>query len=152
VSLSGRGDAEVARSLCTTVCLSVSERCGVARAKAFTGTHVVDSAGGVLGESLTCWGHHYGALCPDAWSLRVRTRSTARRATETPLASHPPWSRRLRRLASACGSMGGWMARVQQSWCARSMYRRQGAEGPWVLEVLSWHSCCSGDLSVGYVK
>jgi hypothetical protein len=56
VPLSGRGDAEVARSLCTTVCLSVSERCGVARAKACTGTHVVDSAGGVLGESLTCWG------------------------------------------------------------------------------------------------
>jgi hypothetical protein len=38
-----------------------------------------------------------------------------------------------------------WMASVQrQRRCARSMCWRQGAEGPWVLEVLSWHARCNG--------
>jgi hypothetical protein len=48
VPFSGSGDAKAARSLCATVCLSACERCGVVRAKAFTGPHVGGSGGDIL--------------------------------------------------------------------------------------------------------
>jgi isoprenylcysteine carboxyl methyltransferase (ICMT) family protein YpbQ len=46
-----------------------------------------------------------------------------------------------------------WLARVQrQRRCARSLWWRQGAEGPWVLEVFEFRAWCSSDLGDGWTE
>jgi hypothetical protein len=98
-----------------------------------------------------CWGHHCEASCfyctglfrvkPSPY-LDVRRRRLWRRALVGGAASGDPWL--------GCGS--GWLvvlpARSGRGGALGPCWHG-GVEDPWVLEVLSWRTWCSGDPGDG---
>jgi hypothetical protein len=45
-----------------------------------------------------------------------------------------------------------WRSSEDAAGCAGGPCCCQGAEGPWVLEVLSWRAGCSGELGASWME
>jgi hypothetical protein len=108
----------------------------------------MDMMAAPLGRQNLCWGHHGEPLCYRCLAsqgeylihLDVRRQGLGVVTFLEALHLGVPmlvWSWR---------SSGGVAGSMLGPCCC------QGAEGSWVLEVLSCHACCSGDLGDGWVE